>query len=126
MVAAAVVVAAQYAVLGIGLWCVGRALGPLAVAHYPTMVSTSACAAVLGLLAFFAPAGIGVREGIYLALLQPIVGAGPAAILTLLMRILQTVVELALGTWGIVWLKFFFWRTAAPGPSPGSETRTGV
>jgi len=50
---------------------------------------------VLGYLAVFAPAGLGVREGVLIAFLDPILGAG-AAVLAVFARLWATAVELVL------------------------------
>jgi len=59
---------------------------------------------LLGYLAIFAPAGIGVREGFLIAFLQPVAGTGAVAI-ALFARLWMTVVELlpagALALWEI-------------------------
>ena len=52
-----------------------------------------AAAYVLGYLALFAPAGLGVREGALVVLLSPTVGAGPAALAAVVARVWTTVVE---------------------------------
>lgn len=52
-----------------------------------------AAAYVVGYLAFFAPAGIGVREGVLAGFLAPVTGPGPAGVLAVVARIWATVVE---------------------------------
>lgn len=52
-----------------------------------------AAAYVLGYLALFAPAGLGVREGFLVAFLAPTLGAGGAAIAAVAARVWTTVVE---------------------------------
>lgn len=49
---------------------------------------------LLGYIVLFAPAGLGVREGVMVVLLQPLVGVGPAAGVALLARLWYTVAEL--------------------------------
>ena len=91
----------NWAVYAGSFWGLARAFGvgggPVALA------SAFAAAYVLGYVAFFAPAGLGVREGFLVALLQPLgVGAGAAAALAVLARLWMTLVELvpALVVWG--------------------------
>lgn len=50
---------------------------------------------LLGYIVLIAPAGLGVREGVMVVLLQPLVGVGPAAGVALLARLWYTVAELA-------------------------------
>ena len=66
-------------------------------ASLPLFVCISALAGVIGFLAIFAPAGIGVREGILLLALTPVISAGPAALVAVLARLLSVSVNLALG-----------------------------
>jgi glycosyltransferase 2 family protein len=58
------------------------------------LVPAFAAAYLAGYLAIFAPAGIGVREGVLIALLQPHLGAGAVG-LAVMARIWMTAVELA-------------------------------
>ena len=44
----------------------------------------------------FAPAGLGVREGILLAVLTPAISGGPAALLVVLSRLLDTLLDVVL------------------------------
>lgn len=46
-----------------------------------------------GVLLVFAPAGLGAREGVIIALLGPVVGLGPAAAVALLSRVVHTVAD---------------------------------
>ena len=64
--------------------------------------SAFAAAYVLGYVALFAPAGIGVREGFLVLFLSPAMGAGPAGALSLVARLWTTAVEVvpALLLWG--------------------------
>jgi len=64
-----------------------------------------ALAGSLGLLALFAPAGLGVREGILLIILGPIAGVGTSAIVVILARVLSILVELAAAGIGFVVLR---------------------
>jgi uncharacterized membrane protein YbhN (UPF0104 family) len=61
-----------------------------------------AAAYVVGYLALFAPAGLGVREGAMVVLLSPIVGAGAAALAAVVARVWTTVVEVVPA--GAFWL----------------------
>lgn len=61
-----------------------------------------AAAYVLGYLALFAPAGLGVREGALVVLLSPTVGPGAAALAAVVARVWTTVVEVVPA--GAFWL----------------------
>lgn len=59
----------------------------------PAVASSFAAAYVLGYLAVFAPAGLGVREAVLIAFLTPQLGVGPAGAMAVLARLWATAVE---------------------------------
>lgn len=59
-----------------------------------------ASALVAGFAALFAPAGLGVREAVMLALLEPSVGAAFGGVVTLAARVVITSLELTFSLWG--------------------------
>jgi hypothetical protein len=65
--------------------------GPL---RFTTAAGVFACASVAGVLALFAPAGVGVRELALIALLTPTLGTGGAVALSVGSRLLLTMCEL--------------------------------
>jgi glycosyltransferase 2 family protein len=79
-----------------------RAFVPFRPADAPTLIASFALAQVAGLLAVFAPAGLGVRENVLLLGLSPVVGHGPAIVVTLCCRVWQTCLELIMAALG--WL----------------------
>ncbi|MBI4522116.1 MAG: flippase-like domain-containing protein [Gemmatimonadetes bacterium] len=89
-------------IYGISFWIFARAF------HVSVGLAASAgafaAAYLVGYLAVFAPAGIGVREGILAAALTPYVEPAAALALALLARVWTTVVEVlpavGLGLWG--------------------------
>lgn len=70
--------------------------------RYFYIVGLFSFAQVAGLVAIFAPSGIGVREGVFIFGLQPIVGAGPAILIAGICRLWQTALEL--GITGLAWV----------------------
>jgi hypothetical protein len=83
--------AAGWILQGVAFWVLALAMGlPLtALAGVPAY----AAAYLLGYLAIFAPAGLGVREGVLVVFLGPTLGAGGAA-LAVVARLWATVLEL--------------------------------
>lgn len=80
---------------GIGFWLLARGLGlpgPLPVA---TAAGVFALGYILGLLALFAPGGVGVREVVLIGLLAPALGSGGAVALSVGSRVLLTLTEVA-------------------------------
>jgi uncharacterized membrane protein YbhN (UPF0104 family) len=67
-----------------------------------TLGAAFAVAFAVGLAVPVAPAGLGAREGVLLLLIVPVVGAGPAAALTVLARLAHTLADFLLA--GIAWL----------------------
>ena len=98
--------AVTYVLFGVGYWLMARSLGA-DVTPADLGIFTCAVTVVLvgGFLAFFAPAGLGVQEGLLLLVLGPMIGGGPAAIIAVLMRLLQTVTETGLGAIGLALLR---------------------
>lgn len=90
----------QWVFSGTGLWLMSRSLTGAWPADWPMFVSVAALAMTVSYLALFAPGGIGVREGIFLLGLQPLIGGQSAAIVVVAMRIVHIVIELALSAIG--------------------------
>ena len=96
---------AQLVCAGVGLWLLSRSLTDVSIVWLPVFISATGLAASIGFLAIFAPAGIGVREGILLVILLPAVGEGVAAVIVIAVRCLQTVVEIVLAGVGFLVLR---------------------
>jgi uncharacterized membrane protein YbhN (UPF0104 family) len=78
-----------------------------------------AAAYVLGYIAVFAPAGIGIREGFLIAFLRPELGAGAVGV-AVLARVWMTAVELIPA--GVVALQEVYRK---PRADPGADDRDG-
>ena len=59
------------------------------------MVAAYAAAYAVGFLALLTPAGLGVREGVLVVALAPVLPAGPALVVALSSRLWMMLVELA-------------------------------
>lgn len=78
---------------GVAFWCLARGtLGATALGLAPA-IGVFAAGYVTGLLALFAPGGVGVREAVFIALLAPSVGSSGAIILGVASRLLLTLTE---------------------------------
>jgi len=86
--------------LGLALMTVSIVELPFAV--LPLLIGIFCLANVVGFLAVFAPAGIGVREGILLLLLGPLVGAGMASVIAILARLIQTAADIFSTAFGLI------------------------
>ncbi|MDO8962890.1 MAG: lysylphosphatidylglycerol synthase domain-containing protein [Coriobacteriia bacterium] len=87
-------------VAGAAFWLFARSLTPLALPGHVLAIGGAYAAAMIGgLLVLFVPAGLGVREGILLVMLQLTfgpAGAGAAAVISVAARVWSTLLELAL------------------------------
>lgn len=101
------VTAIQLALMGTAFWFVARALGPLALSDWYLLTASLAVSGIVGFVAFFAPAGIGVREALLLTLLGGKIGDPYLALAVLLLRVNQILAEIFLALVGaILWRNF--------------------
>ena len=77
----------------------------LPTATLPAVAGSICIANTIGFLAIFAPGGIGVREGVLLLTLQPMLGEGTAALVTVSLRLMQVVADVALSGAGLIVLR---------------------
>lgn len=99
---------AQWLFAGCALWLMSRSVATVSIDALPRFVMIAACAMTLSYLALLAPGGLGVREALFMLLLPPLLlGAptGAVSIVTIAMRLLQTVVEVALAGLGTLGLR---------------------
>jgi uncharacterized membrane protein YbhN (UPF0104 family) len=105
---------------GLGLWLLLRSVG--AHTSVPTIVflgGTSAVGAIVAVLAFFTPSGLGAREGSMYGLMLAVTTSGAALSATLLNRVAITLVELLLFLIGALVLRRVE-RRGSRGASPAS------
>jgi uncharacterized membrane protein YbhN (UPF0104 family) len=87
---------------GFAVWFMLLSLGSSpGLATVPFLGGVSAVGAIVAVLAFFAPSGIGAREASMYGLLLAVTNAGPALGVTLLNRFAITLVEVALFAVGL-------------------------
>ncbi len=82
---------------GVSFWALSRGLGQPHTLGLAPAAGIFAAGYILGLIALFAPGGVGIREGVFLALLTPALGAGGAIALSLASRVVLTLVEALAG-----------------------------
>lgn len=113
-----------WVLLGAHIWLLARPLGA-STSLVPVAIGGFALAFVAGLVLIPVPAGVGVREGLLVALLAPSLGAGQALTVALLSRLVLVVVDLALaastGALGLAWKV-----RAARGEARSSENEAPV
>ena len=102
---------------GLAVWFLLRSLDAApAFSTVPFLGGVSAVGAIVAVLAVFTPSGLGAREASMYGLLLAVTSEGPALGVTLLNRLVITVVELALFGVGVL-----SWRGA---PAPAQESRS--
>jgi uncharacterized membrane protein YbhN (UPF0104 family) len=87
------------------MWCLARCVTDVPISLVPAFAAAAAMAASLGFLALFAPAGLGVREAVFLAVLGPAIGGEHAAIVAVAIRLLYTLAEVGMALVGMVVLR---------------------
>lgn len=97
VLASAALTAASWVAYGIAFWLLALGLGLPGTLSAATAVGAFALGYVLGLIAPWAPGGIGVRELVLGGLLTPLLGLGGAAVLTVASRLQLTLTEAAAG-----------------------------
>lgn len=100
---------------GAGLFLLLRALADVPLSHYPAVTGAYYLASIAGLVAIFAPGGLGVREGILLLVLPAIVGRETAIVAAIAMRLVTVAAEGALAA-----------IAAAVAPRGGVSSRSGA
>jgi uncharacterized membrane protein YbhN (UPF0104 family) len=78
---------------GAALWMLAHGLIPGASLPLATAVGAFTLGYILGLLALFAPGGVGVRELVLIGLLAPSLGSGGAVAVSVASRVLLTLTE---------------------------------
>jgi hypothetical protein len=90
---------------GIAAWCMVKTIAFVEPQQLPMVISIAALAGTMGLLALFSPAGIGVRDGIYLLTLTPVIGSQKAALFTVLLRLMQSTIDVIMAISGFLILQ---------------------
>jgi uncharacterized membrane protein YbhN (UPF0104 family) len=85
----------NWALLGMGFFLLTKAIVSVGWQHLPFIMGTFSFAMIIGFVAVFTPAGLGVREGVVLAALQTAIPAGVAAVVALAARVWATLGEAA-------------------------------
>jgi hypothetical protein len=109
--------------LGLGLWLAARALIPISIGAYPQALASAGLASVIGFLAVFAPAGLGVHEWVYQATMESLLGP-PVGLLVVMFRAFHILADAIAGAAGTALLKVNAGIEAAlPSPSTLGESR---
>jgi uncharacterized membrane protein YbhN (UPF0104 family) len=85
---------AAWAGYGIALWMLARGVLPSAGLDLPDAIAGFAGSYIAGLLFLLAPGGLGVREGVFIWMVQDRIGPANALVLAGISRIGMTVADL--------------------------------
>ncbi len=91
---------------GISTWFITRAITPVSMSMILWLISITTFSNTVGLFAFFSPGGIGVKDGICFFALGNIVGPENAALITVLLRIVYTLMDLGTAFIGFIYLSY--------------------
>jgi hypothetical protein len=105
----------SWVVGGIGFYLFVDSIYPVFSKYILFLTGALACSSILGIVAIFAPSGLGVREGALVYFLSFIVATPVAVIISILTRIWMTLIEI--GLIGMVYLINQFYK----GPEKGSR-----
>jgi hypothetical protein len=86
--------AAVWPLMGASFWMTARAFVHVPLGDLPEYVGAFAAAWVVGLLAIYAPAGLGVREAVLVGILRSRIGSADALVIAAASRALFTLVDL--------------------------------
>ena len=86
-------ISANWMILGLGFWLLLRAVFDVPFDLYPYVTGAFAVAGIIGIMALFAPSGLGVRESVMTLVLAIVMPSGVAAVAALLARVWMTLAE---------------------------------
>jgi len=95
---------ALWLITGIRLYFCTRTVTPVDYHDFMAVLAASASSLLLGMLAIFAPAGIGVREGVGVLVLSTIISVETALFVMLISRLLSAITDLGAGLSAFFWL----------------------
>ena len=101
----------RFIILGLGFFLLAKGFTDVSWKHLFFFSMVSVASSVAGFLAFFTPAGLGVREGVILLLLGSTLGSSDIAIIAVSLRLIQVLVDLTVGGIGISFLRKIGLRT---------------
>lgn len=90
--------------IGLGFWLCARSLAAARAFEIPAYVGAYGVAWLAGLVAIYAPGGIGVREAVLVALLRGRLGTADALVIATVSRALLTLVDLGLAGASFLWV----------------------
>ena len=126
MLAVVAVFTLNWTLLGLGFFLFASSLYPMSLRYLLYLAGSFALASTIGILALFAPAGLGVREAILVVALSAIMPQAVAVVVTLASRVWMTLGELmAVGAVALALrLRRKLPALGPPGQEPPGEAET--
>jgi uncharacterized membrane protein YbhN (UPF0104 family) len=90
---------------GISFWLIGRALFAAPLRDLAIYIGAFAAAWAVGVIAIYAPGGLGVREAVLVAILRGKVGSADALVLAAASRVVLALVDVVLAGSGALLLR---------------------
>lgn len=84
-------------IAGVRLYFCVMTFNPVPYSDFVTIITASAASLILGMLAIFAPGGIGIREGVGVFILSTIIPIETAVFVMILSRLLSAITDLGSG-----------------------------
>jgi uncharacterized membrane protein YbhN (UPF0104 family) len=106
--------------IGVSFWMTARAFIYVSPSDLPLYTGTFAAGWIVGLVAIYAPGGIGVREAILVAILGPRIGSAEALVIAAASRAVFTLSDLIPAALSVPLLRRHPHRAAEPAPPPVS------
>jgi hypothetical protein len=112
---------AGWAISALSHWALARSIQPLPFRDIVPLGLALTISWGIGALSLFAPAGLGVKDGILYLSVRGLLGSQNALVFAALSRVLSIAVEVAItaGYWA------FTWRRRAPSPVPREPSEPG-
>lgn len=110
--------AATWPLIGVSFWMTARAFLPVGPSDLALYTGAFAAAWLVGLIAIYAPGGIGVREAVLVAILGPRIGSANALVIAAASRAVFTLADLIPAALSLPLLRRNAHRMAEPEPAP--------
>lgn len=108
--------AATWLLIGVSFWMTARAFLPVSPSDLPIYTGAFAAAWIVGLIAIYAPGGIGVREAMLVAILGSRIGSAEALVIAATSRAVFTVADLLPAVLSLPLLRRHTQLTGDPAP----------
>lgn len=92
-------------IAGLGVYLGTFAFYPVGIKDLPICLSSIAISRIVGFIAIFAPAGLGVREGVGTVILTSVVSIETAFLVMLMLRLIGVIIELFFALFSLVFIR---------------------